>query len=64
MVEIELDINKSVEQNAEFYYEKAKKARSKIEVTKKTIEQQKMALSRLEKDKVKILKAARELETQ
>ena len=62
MVEIEIDINESVEQNAEFYYEKAKKAKSKIAGTKKIIEEQKIALSRLEKDKEKILKQIEEEE--
>ena len=56
MVEIELDINKSVEQNAEFYYNRAKKAKAKIQGIQKILQEQKIALSRLEKDKDKILK--------
>ena len=62
MVRISLDISKSIEKNAEVYFEKAKKARKKIEgakeaveKTRKKIEQVKKAeLKELEKEKKKL----------
>ena len=53
MVRLTLDINKSVEQNAAFYYEKAKKIKKKIEGAKKALEDTKNKIEQLEKQKLK-----------
>jgi len=49
-MDIVLDISKSVEQNAESYYEKAKRYKKKIPGIKKTIETHKAKLESLEKE--------------
>lgn len=53
MAGITLDINKSLEQNAALYYDKAKKIKKKIEGAKKSIEEAKRQLEKLEKEKAK-----------
>src|SRR3989344_7105878 len=55
-MKIEIDIKKSVEQNAEVYYNRGKKAKSKIEGVKKIIEQQNILLAKQEREKDQILK--------
>lgn len=54
MVQIELDLRKSLKQNASDYFEKGKKAKRKIETIKKIIEKFKSKLSELEKQEIKI----------
>src|SRR3989338_8598021 len=46
-MEVLIDITKSVEQNAQGYYEKAKKAKKKIPGIKKAIEEQKKKLLKI-----------------
>lgn len=53
MTRITLNINKSLEQNAALYYEKAKKIKKKIEGAKKALEETKKRLEKLEKEKAK-----------
>jgi len=53
MTRITLDINKSIEQNAALYYDKAKKIKKKIEGAKEALEITKKKLKRLEKEKSK-----------
>ncbi len=53
MIKITLDINKSLEENASLYYDKAKKIRKKIEGAKKTIIETQTKLAKLEKEKIK-----------
>lgn len=53
MARITLDINKSLEQNAALYYDKAKKIKKKIEGAKKALEEAKKKLEKLEKEKAK-----------
>lgn len=62
MVEIIIDLKKSLEQNASDYFEKAKKAKGKIETIKKVIEDYKERLTKLEKEQIQIQeeKAAKE----
>lgn len=50
MVEIVLELKKSVEQNAETYFEKAKKFKKKAEGARKAVEDQKKKLIELEKE--------------
>ncbi len=54
MVRIELDIKKSVEENAAAYFEKAKKAKKKIEGAKKALEKA--------REKLKVLEEKRDTE--
>lgn len=54
MVEIELDTSKTIQQNAAHYFEKGKKAKSKIEGVKETIERYKQELAKIEKEQFKI----------
>ncbi|MBW3012210.1 DUF814 domain-containing protein [Candidatus Woesearchaeota archaeon] len=55
MPEIILDLNKSVEENAEAYYEKAKKAKRKYEGAEKTLEEFNARLEKLKKEKQQAL---------
>ncbi|MFO8016904.1 MAG: NFACT RNA binding domain-containing protein [Candidatus Woesearchaeota archaeon] len=59
-MEIELDLSKTPEQNAEKYFEKAKKARSKIDGIESTIAEQKRKLSRLEEEEKKRIRREEE----
>jgi len=62
MVEIILDISKSVEKNAEEYYEKAKKAKKKYTGAEKALKESIEKLEKLKKEKEKILKKIKEEE--
>ena len=53
MTRLTLDINKSIEQNASIYYEKAKKAKKKIEGAKEALVETLRKLKKLEKQKSK-----------
>lgn len=53
MIRITLNINKSIEQNAALYYDKAKRIKKKIEGAKKALEETKSKLKKLEKEKAK-----------
>ena len=53
MARLILDINKSLEQNASIYYEKAKKFKKKIEGAKKAVESAKQKLDKLEQQQLK-----------
>jgi len=53
MTRLVLDINKSLEENASLYYDKAKKIKKKIEGAKKAISETKKKLEKLEKEKAK-----------
>jgi predicted ribosome quality control (RQC) complex YloA/Tae2 family protein len=53
MLRITLDINKSIEQNASLYYDKAKKIKKKIEGAKEALEETKKKIKKLEKEKAK-----------
>ncbi|MBU0628360.1 MAG: DUF814 domain-containing protein [Nanoarchaeota archaeon] len=53
MARIILDINRSIEQNASVYYDKAKKIKKKIEGARKALEETKIKLAKLEKLKLK-----------
>lgn len=53
MARITLEINKTIEQNAALYYEKAKKIKKKIEGAKKALEETKKKLEKLEKERAK-----------
>jgi len=53
MTIIKLDINKSLEENASLYYEKAKKFKKKIQGAKEALEETKRKLKKLEKEKAK-----------
>ena len=57
---ITLDINKSIEQNASLYYEKAKKAKKKIEGAKEALAESYKKLKKLEKEEAKQEKAVQE----
>jgi len=59
---ITLDIHKSIEQNASIYYEKAKKAKKKIQGAKEAIETTKKKLKKLEKEVLKEDKKTEEQE--
>lgn len=61
MVRIILDINKSLEQNAALYYDKAKKIKKKTEGAKKALEETKRKLKKLEKEKAKEEKKNKEI---
>ena len=61
MPEIEIFFEKSIEQNAALYYEKAKRAKRKLEGATKALQETKKKLEKLEKEKEHILK---ELEKQ
>lgn len=50
---ITIDINKSIEQNASIYYDKAKKIKKKIEGAEEALEITKKKLKKLEKEKAK-----------
>ena len=50
-MQLELDLTKTVEQNAEVYFERAKKARKKINGTETAIAHARKRLEQLEKDK-------------
>ena len=65
MVEIVIDLKKSLEQNASDYFEKSKKSKAKIETIKKVIETYKSKLSKLEKEQIQVEeeKAAKEKRT-
>ena len=60
MTELVLDINKSIEENAAVYFEKAKKARKKLEGALETVEKAKVKLEEEKKKYEK--KAAMEME--
>ncbi|ASJ16980.1 hypothetical protein A3L04_07775 [Thermococcus chitonophagus] len=47
---IKLDINKSLEENAELFYEKAKRARQKLEGAKKAYEETRRKIENIEKE--------------
>jgi len=55
MVEIELDIKKSVEENAGDYYNKAKKAKKKLQGIKKIIKEAEQKLEQIKQQKTKLL---------
>ncbi|MFC1728030.1 NFACT RNA binding domain-containing protein [Nanoarchaeota archaeon] len=55
-----LDIKKNIEQNASVYFEKAKKAKGKIEGIKKTIARYKTQLEKVKQEKVKIEETQKE----
>lgn len=50
MVDIEIDLQKSVEQNAGIYFERSKKAKKKAEGTLKALEESKKKLAQLQKE--------------
>ena len=52
-MKIEIDIDLTAQQNAQLYYEKAKKIRKKIEGSKKAIEKIKKEIEEIEKEKKK-----------
>jgi predicted ribosome quality control (RQC) complex YloA/Tae2 family protein len=52
-VKIEIDIDLTAQQNAQLYYEKAKKIRKKIEGSKKAIEKIKKEIEEIEKEEKK-----------
>ncbi len=51
-MELELFLEKSVEQNASIYFEKAKKAKSKLEGAKEALENSKIKLEKLKKNAI------------
>src|SRR3989338_700530 len=53
MARLILDINKSVEQNASLYYDKAKKIKKKIEGARKALADTQKKLEKIEKQKLK-----------
>ncbi|MBW3010724.1 DUF814 domain-containing protein [Candidatus Woesearchaeota archaeon] len=55
MVEIVLDLKKNIDKNAAFYYEKAKKAKRKIDGAKKIVAEARKDLEKAEKEKEKIM---------
>ena len=55
MVEVALDIRKNIDKNAAIYYEKAKKAKGKIDGAKKIVEESKKELEKIKKKKKEIL---------
>jgi len=61
MARITLDINKSIEQNASLYYDKAKKIKKKIQGAKEALEETKRKLKKLEKEKAKEEKKNKEI---
>jgi len=54
MVEIEIDMKKSLEKNASDYFERGKKFKSKIKGVIETIEKYKQKLKKIEKEQIKI----------
>ncbi len=56
MTDIEIDIRKTVPENAEHYYQLAKKAKRRIQGAEKIIEETKLKLAQLEKEKEKVMK--------
>ncbi|MCK4669791.1 MAG: DUF814 domain-containing protein [Nanoarchaeota archaeon] len=56
MVEVVLDIRKNIDKNAAIYYEKAKKAKGKIDGAKKIVAESKKELEVVQKKKEEILK--------
>ncbi len=54
MIEIVIDLKKTLEQNAADYFEKGKKAKSKIEGIKKTIALFNDKLTKIEKEQIKV----------
>jgi len=54
MVQLEIDVRKSLEKNASDYFEKGKKFKKKIDGVKKTIEHYKDRLKKIEKEQIKI----------
>ncbi len=56
MTTLELDLNKSVEENASDYYDRAKKIKKKIDGAKEALEESKRKLKKLEKEKSKEIK--------
>ena len=63
MARITLNINKTIEQNAAIYYDKAKKIKKKIEGAKEALEETKAKLKKLEKAKQSEDKEKVEVET-
>ncbi len=59
-MKLQLNINKTVNQNAAVYFEKAKKAKKKIEGAKKAVDEAKKKLITLEKNKEEFLKKEQE----
>jgi len=59
MPQIELDLNKSIEENASVYFEKSKKMKKKLEGAKKAIEQSRKRLAGLEKNAEKEIEKER-----
>jgi len=57
MVEIILDPSKTLQQNAAYYFEKGKKAKSKLEGIKKTIDLYNSKLIKVEKEQIQIEEA-------
>jgi predicted ribosome quality control (RQC) complex YloA/Tae2 family protein len=60
MTEVILDISKSVEKNAEIYYEKAKKAKKKLEGAKEALLKSAERLEKLKQEKEEILEKIKE----
>lgn len=60
-MEVEINLDKSVEQNAEIYFEKAKKAKKKLEGALKALENSKKKLEDLEKEKEKEIEKIKEV---
>ncbi len=54
LMEIEIDLKKSLEQNASDYFDKSKKAKHKVETIKKILEQFKDKLSKVEREQIQI----------
>jgi predicted ribosome quality control (RQC) complex YloA/Tae2 family protein len=64
-MEIELDLKLGIEQNASIYYDRAKKAKKKLEGAIKAVNESKIELAKLEKEKEKVLaEIEEELETE
>tara|TARA_Y100000310_G_C20669049_1_gene809233 strand:+ start:455 stop:1234 length:780 start_codon:yes stop_codon:yes gene_type:complete len=55
-MEVEIDLKKSLEENAGIYFDKAKKAKKKLKGAAEAIEQTKKQLAKLEKEESKFLK--------
>lgn len=53
MVEVEIDIRKSIQENAEYYFERAKKAKAKIESSILALEDTKKKIKSIDKDTLK-----------
>lgn len=61
-MEIEIDLNKSVEENAEVYYEKAKKAKKKLKGAGAALEETRKKLAEAEKEEKGFLEETKERE--